>query len=86
MGQLTNKQINNKKKWYLCKLNNAMVKKVREMIRMIEADGWFFVKQKGAHKQYKHPTKKGKVTITDHGKNSDLEDRDVHSILKQAGI
>jgi len=53
---------------------------------MIEADGWFFVKQKGAHKQYKHPTKKGKVTITDHGKNSDLEDRDVHSILKQADL
>ena len=63
-----------------------MVKKVREMIRMIEADGWFFVKQKGAHKQFKHPTKKGKVTVTDHGKNSDLDDRDVHSILKQAGI
>ena len=56
------------------------------MIRMIEADGWFFVKQKGAHKQFKHPTKKGKVTVTDHGKNSDLDDRDVHSILKQAGI
>jgi predicted RNA binding protein YcfA (HicA-like mRNA interferase family) len=63
-----------------------MVKKVREMIRMIEADGWFFVKQKGSHKQYKHPVKKGKITITDHGKNSDLDDRDVHSILKQAGI
>ena len=56
------------------------------MIRIIEADGWFFVKQKGAHKQYKHPAKKGKVTITDHGKSSDLDDRDVNSILKQAGI
>jgi predicted RNA binding protein YcfA (HicA-like mRNA interferase family) len=59
-----------------------MVKKVREMIRLIEADGWYFFKQKGAHKQYKHLTKKGKVTITDHGKKSDLEDRDVNSILK----
>jgi len=63
-----------------------MVKKVREIIRLIEADGWYFIKQKGAHKQYKHPLKKGKVTITDHGKNTDLEDKDIHSILKQAGI
>jgi predicted RNA binding protein YcfA (HicA-like mRNA interferase family) len=30
-----------------------MVKKVREMIRLIEDDGWYFVKQKGAHKQYR---------------------------------
>jgi len=63
-----------------------MTKKVKEMIRLIEADGWYFTKQKGAHKQYKHPFKKGKVTITDHGKNSDLEDRDINSILKQAGL
>ena len=56
------------------------------MIQIIESDGWFFVKQKGAHKQYKHCTKKGRVTITDHGKNADLEDRDVNSILKQAGL
>jgi len=63
-----------------------MVNKVREMIRLIEADGWYFVKQKGSHKQFKHPVKKGKVTITDHGKNIDLDDRDVNSILKQAGI
>jgi predicted RNA binding protein YcfA (HicA-like mRNA interferase family) len=37
-----------------------MAKKVREMIRLIEADGWCFLKQKGAHKQYKHPSKKGR--------------------------
>ena len=63
-----------------------MIKKVREMIRIIEDDGWFFVKQKGAHKQFKHPVKSGKVTITDHGKGTDLSDRDVDSILKQAGL
>ena len=56
------------------------------MILLIEADGWFFVKQKGSHKQYRHSSKKGKVTITDHGKNADLEERDVNSILKQASI
>ncbi|MCL2073085.1 MAG: type II toxin-antitoxin system HicA family toxin [Marinilabiliaceae bacterium] len=52
----------------------------------MESDGWYFVKQKGSHKQFKHPIKKGKVTITDHGKNKDLDDKDVHSILKQADI
>jgi predicted RNA binding protein YcfA (HicA-like mRNA interferase family) len=34
-----------------------MVKKVREMIKLIQNDGWFLVKQTGAHKQYSHPTK-----------------------------
>ncbi len=63
-----------------------MVKKVREMIRLIENDGWYLVKQKGSHKQFKHLIKPGKVTITDHGKGTDLDDRDVDSILKQAGL
>lgn len=35
-----------------------MVKKVKEIIKIIEADGWFIVSQKGSHKQYKHLTKK----------------------------
>ena len=34
------------------------------MIKILEADGWYFVRQKGSHRQYKHPTKKGTVTIT----------------------
>jgi predicted RNA binding protein YcfA (HicA-like mRNA interferase family) len=63
-----------------------MVKKVREMIKLIENDGWFMITQKGAHKQYKHNIKKGRVTITDHGKNSDLDNNEVNSILKQAGL
>jgi predicted RNA binding protein YcfA (HicA-like mRNA interferase family) len=36
-----------------------MIKKVREMIRIIESDGWFLYSQKGSHKQYKHKIKKG---------------------------
>jgi predicted RNA binding protein YcfA (HicA-like mRNA interferase family) len=35
---------------------------VSEAIRRIEADGWYFVAQKGSHRQYKHPTKRGRVT------------------------
>lgn len=63
-----------------------MVKKVREMIKIIEADGWYLKTHKGtSHRQYSHPVKKGKVTIN--GKPSDdLDHFLVSSILKQAGL
>ena len=63
-----------------------MIKKVKEMIKMIELDGWVLYAQKGSHKQYKHPKKKGRVTIPDHGKSEVLEHMIVKSILKQAGL
>jgi predicted RNA binding protein YcfA (HicA-like mRNA interferase family) len=63
-----------------------MRKKVKEIIDIIEADGWFFNRQKGSHKQYKHPSKAGTVTVPDHGKNEELEHFLVNSILKQAGL
>ena len=63
-----------------------MIKKVREMIKMIEADGWFLHAQEGGHKQYKHLIKKGRVTIPDHGKNDDLDHKVVKSIMIQAGL
>jgi len=37
--------------------------KVKEMIRLISDDGWYFVAQRGSHRQYKHPVKRGRVTI-----------------------
>jgi predicted RNA binding protein YcfA (HicA-like mRNA interferase family) len=37
--------------------------KVKEAIRLTESDGWYQVTQKGSHRQFKHPTKKGRVTI-----------------------
>jgi predicted RNA binding protein YcfA (HicA-like mRNA interferase family) len=37
--------------------------KVREIIKLIEADGWYHVKTKGSHRQYKHPDKPGRVTV-----------------------
>ena len=61
-----------------------MRKRVKEVIDIVEADGWYFVRQKGSHKQYKHATKKGTVTIPDHGKNDELNHQLVNSILKQA--
>lgn len=39
----------------------------REIENMILQNGWYQVKQKGSHHQYRHPTKPGKVTIPEHG-------------------
>jgi len=59
--------------------------KVREAIRLIEDDGWSLVTTRGSHRQYKHPTKPGRVTIA--GKPSDdLASGTLNSILKQAGL
>ena len=59
--------------------------KVREPIRPIERYGWFQVNQKGSHRQFKHPTKKGRVTIA--GKRGhDLPKGTLASILKQAQL
>lgn len=59
--------------------------KVREAIRMIEQDGWRLVNQEGSHRQYKHPEKKGRVTIAGHT-SMDLDPKTQNSILKQAGL
>jgi predicted RNA binding protein YcfA (HicA-like mRNA interferase family) len=37
--------------------------KVREIIKLIEADGWYRIKARGGHRQYKHPVKRGRVTV-----------------------
>lgn len=55
-----------------------------DLIKMIEADGWYQVRCKGDHHHFKHPTKKGLVTIP-HPKK-DLPTGTVNSILKQAGL
>ena len=46
--------------------------KVKEIIKLIEADGWYSVRQKGSHKQYKHTIKRGLVTIPVHRFSDDL--------------
>jgi predicted RNA binding protein YcfA (HicA-like mRNA interferase family) len=52
---------------------------------MVEEDGWRHVVQTGSHRQFKHPTKKGRVTIA--GKMSDdVHPRTERSILRQAGL
>ncbi|MBN1941853.1 MAG: type II toxin-antitoxin system HicA family toxin [Phycisphaerae bacterium] len=59
--------------------------KVKEAIRMIEADGWRMVAQRGSHRQYKHPVKSGRVTIAGKPKD-DLHPKTAKSILQQAGL
>ncbi len=58
--------------------------KVREIIKLLKEDGWFFITQTGSHRQFGHPTKKGRVTVA--GKPSKvLEQETLNSIWKQAG-
>ena len=59
--------------------------KVREVIKMIEADGWYLAAVKGSHRQYKHPTKAGRVTIAGHPSH-DLAPGTLNSVLKQAQL
>ena len=59
--------------------------KVREIIRLIEKDGWYLDRTRGSHRQYKHPAKRGRVTVP--GKpNDDLAPGTQNSILKQAEL
>lgn len=59
--------------------------KVRDVIKLIEDDGWYLVTTKGSHRQYKHPTKPGRVTIAGHP-NDDLAPGTLNSVFKQAQI
>ncbi|MBT0573653.1 type II toxin-antitoxin system HicA family toxin [Riemerella anatipestifer] len=59
--------------------------KVKDILKMLKDDGWYLNKHNGtSHRQFKHPTKKGKVTVN--GKPSDtLSQELLNSIFKQAG-
>ena len=59
--------------------------KIREVIRLIEQDGWYLVTTKGSHRQYKHPAKSGRVTIAGHP-GHDLAPGTLNSVLKQAQL
>ena len=55
------------------------------MIRIVEKDGWFLIATRGSHRQYKHASKLGRVTIA--GKPSDeMAPGTLNSVLKQAGL
>ncbi len=59
--------------------------KVRDVLKLIEQDGWYLVRTRGDHRQYKHDRKRGLVTVP--GKlGDDLAPGTLGSILKQAGL
>lgn len=59
--------------------------KVRDLIKKVEEDGWYQVDQEGSHRHYKHPTKKGKITIA--GKpGKDVPTGTLQDILRRAGL
>jgi predicted RNA binding protein YcfA (HicA-like mRNA interferase family) len=64
---------------YFCRM------KVREVIALIEKDGWYQVRTKGDHRQYKHPVKSGRVTIAGNT-GRDMPAGTLNSVLKQAGL
>jgi len=59
--------------------------KVSEVLRMLHDDGWYLAATRGSHRQFKHPSKPGRVTVA--GKPSDdLAPGTLNSILKQSGL
>jgi predicted RNA binding protein YcfA (HicA-like mRNA interferase family) len=59
--------------------------KVADLIRLLEEDGWRLGPTRGSHRQYKHPSKPGTVTVA--GKPSlDVPPGTLNSVLKQAGL
>ncbi len=60
--------------------------KVRDIIKLVEKDGWVMLPRRGtSHRQYKHPKKPGRVTIAGHP-GDDVDPGTMNSILKQAGL
>ncbi|MBV9865421.1 MAG: type II toxin-antitoxin system HicA family toxin [Abitibacteriaceae bacterium] len=59
--------------------------KVRDIIKVIEQDGWYLDRTKGSHRQFKHADKRGLVTVPGH-LGDDLAPGTLNSILKQAGL
>lgn len=59
--------------------------KVSKILRELKADGWFKARQRGSHREFKHPTKKGVVTVNGHEKD-DICGFLLKSIEAQSGL
>lgn len=58
---------------------------VRDVIRLIEKDGWYLARQRGSHRQFEHSFKRGLVTVAG-APAADVAPKTLKSILKQAGL
>ena len=59
--------------------------KVREILKLLKQDGWYLVTTEGSHRQFKHPSKSGRVTVSGHP-SDDIHPKTLKSILTQAGL
>jgi predicted RNA binding protein YcfA (HicA-like mRNA interferase family) len=60
--------------------------KFREVVKVLEEDGWRLDRQVGSHRQYRHATKPGTVTVATHSLGKDVKPGTLASIWKQAGL
>ncbi len=59
--------------------------KIRDVTKLLEKDGWYLSRTRGSHRQYKHQSKSGVITVA--GKPSDdLAPGTLNSIFRQAGL
>jgi predicted RNA binding protein YcfA (HicA-like mRNA interferase family) len=59
--------------------------KVKDIIKRLETEGWILIRQKGSHKQFKHPEKQLLITVPDHGQNKEPSIGVLKDIMKKAG-
>ena len=59
--------------------------KVRQVLKLLRSDGWYQVPSRGGHRQFKHPTKRGRVTVSG-APSEDMAPGTLNSIFKQAGL
>ena len=62
-----------------------LIMKVRQLIKLIQDDGWYLVRTRGSHRQFKHPTKLGTVTVSGN-MGLDVPKGRLNSVLRQAGL
>ncbi|MEK6777878.1 MAG: type II toxin-antitoxin system HicA family toxin [bacterium] len=59
--------------------------KVRDLIKLLESNGWVQVRMKGSHRQFKHPSMPSVVTVAG-SPNADIPQGTLNSIMKHAGL
>jgi predicted RNA binding protein YcfA (HicA-like mRNA interferase family) len=69
----------------MCQEDNTMKSySSRDVIQLLLKDGWYLVNTEGSHRQYKHPVKKGRVTVKHPDK--DIPPKTLRSIERQSGL
>jgi predicted RNA binding protein YcfA (HicA-like mRNA interferase family) len=59
--------------------------KVRELIKLLEHDGWYLIRTRGSHRQFTHPVKRATLTVAGRP-SADVPRGTLGAILKRAGL